>query len=75
MLTPCAHDIMIFGENEWQVAFKKFLEMNLAEGENDEMGIPDSRERSWLKEQPKYGFTNTPKGDSEKCSYKGGDLM
>ena len=46
MLTPCAHDIMIFGENEWQVAFKKFLEMNLAEGENDEMGIPDSRERS-----------------------------
>ena len=33
-----------------QVGFKKFiLEMNLMYGENDEMGIPYSRERSRLK--------------------------
>ena len=52
MLTFRTHDIMIFGGMNGKVASKNFFWkwMSRMEGENDEMGIPNSRERSrWNK--------------------------
>ena len=49
MLALRTHDITILGGMNGKVSFKKFLlEMNLVHGENDEMSIPNSGERSRL---------------------------